>query len=315
MTEASILPFDLTDLTAPAMNAESCAGEFWLLAARLQESAVRAVLGALQVEHIGANVLSFLSAHDHQLLRLRVSRLPTRVQCRTWSDRFAVDCAAVTSAALPKALVFDMDSTLITMEVIDELAKEANAGEQVAAITEAAMRGELDFNASLRQRVGALKGLSISALQQVRQRLQFNAGVPEFARYARDEQIFLAVVSGGFVPFAEAVQKQLQFDFARANTLHVEDDCLTGQVLGEIVNGQIKQQTLEQLRDDNRWQTSQVWAVGDGANDAAMLAASGLGVAFRAKPALRAQATVALDHADMRALATIIDSLKAQPCV
>ncbi|QGX40603.1 phosphoserine phosphatase SerB [Permianibacter aggregans] len=295
-----------------SLAAEQAAGEIWLLAPTLQPEALQRALVQLSRQSIATNISATHDSHQHQLLRLHVSLLPDSLACRALTEICGIDCAAVERAEAPKAMLFDMDSTLITMEVIDELAKEAGAGEAVAAITEAAMRGELDFNASLQKRVATLKGLKLDALERVRQRLQFNVGVPEFAAFARADGIYLALVSGGFVPFAEWVKAQLTLDYARANTLVSERDELTGQVSGDIVNAVVKRDTLQEIRGTLPG-NGPVWAVGDGANDAAMLGAADVGVAFRAKPKLRMQATLALDVSDMRGLATIIESLRQQP--
>lgn len=242
---------------------------------------------------------------QHQALIIAADTLPSRTQLREWSDHLHIDVGAREHPQAwrwPRLSVFDMDSTLITMEVIDELAKEAGVGEQVAAITEAAMRGELDFNASLTQRVATLKDLPLIVIERVRSRLQFNPGVPEFAAAARQQHCRLALVSGGFIPFAEWVKSSLQFDFARANTLAMAQEKLTGEVLGEIVNAAVKARTLSELAQQYNLSLLDVMAVGDGANDLLMLQASGFGVAFRAKPKLRAAADLALDVSDMRAL-------------
>ncbi len=241
----------------------------------------------------------------HQALILSVAQLPTRDELRRWSDALRIDLGVRAHAQpwrWPSLALCDMDSTLITMEVIDELAKEAGVGAQVAAITDAAMRGELDFNASLTQRVATLRDLPLSVIERVRDRLQFNPGVASFATMARAQACRLAVVSGGFMPFALWVKEQLQFDVARANTLEIVERTLSGKVVGEIVNAQVKARTLDELSQHFAVTNENVMAVGDGANDLMMLQASGFGVAFRAKPTLRAVADLALDVSDMRAL-------------
>ena len=248
-------------------------------------------------------------AMEHHFLRYAVAHIVPIAQCRQWAEQIAVDCAYVSAVSVPDAIVLDMDSTLITMEVIDELAKEAGAGDAVAAITEAAMRGELDFNESLIARVATLKGLPLTVIEQVKRRLRFNEGVEAFAAFARARDCYLAVISGGFIPFAEQVKQTLHFQYAQANQLEMNELGLTGRVLGDIVNAQTKASSLQHIKMTHANRSGSVWAVGDGANDALMLEAATLGVAFRAKPALKAKASLALDVSDMRALATIIDAL------
>jgi phosphoserine phosphatase len=199
-----------------------------------------------------------------------------------------------------RLVVFDMDSTLVQAEIIDELAKEAGAGEQVAAITEAAMRGELDFPASLRQRVATLEGLPESVLESVLARLPLTEGAERLTGTLKRLGYKLAIVSGGFDYFGKALQQKLGFDYVFANQLEIVDGKLTGRVAGEIVDGLRKAEILRELAALENISLQQTIAVGDGANDLPMLAAAGLGVAFHPKPivaekAARAISTVGLD--------------------
>ncbi len=294
-----------------AVLTTAAAGELLLIAPALTDSALRATAAAMHAEGIATRIRDVRSGHGHVLLRLALSARPDTVFCRTLADRVGIDLGVVETLAAPVLVLFDMDSTLITMEVIDELAREAGSGEQVAAITEAAMRGELDFNGSLIRRVATLKGLSMSAIEQVKARLQCNPGVPEFAAAARAAGVRLGLVSGGFLPFARHIGAQLKFDQIRANTLLTDETALTGEVIGEIVNAEVKARTLREWAAHYGAQPAQVWAVGDGANDLLMLQAAGLGVAFRAKPKLRMVASLALDYSDMAALALLRDSAAA----
>jgi phosphoserine phosphatase len=189
-----------------------------------------------------------------------------------------------------RMVVFDMDSTLIRAEVIDELAKEAGAGERVAAITEAAMRGEIDFDQSLRQRVAALKGLPESVLRTVADRLELTEGCEVLLTNLKGFGYKTAVLSGGFTYFGRHLQQRLGLDHVHANELEIENGRLTGRVVGEIVNGPRKAQLLHRLAEEEGIHPRQVVAVGDGANDLPMLSAAGLGVAFHAKPLVRRQA-------------------------
>ena len=193
-------------------------------------------------------------------------------------------------------VVFDMDSTLIDAEVIDELAVEAGVGEQVAAITEAAMRGEVDFKQSFVQRVALLEGLSEGVLQAVAKRLRLNDGAEYLLKSLKQLGFKTAIVSGGFTFFARHLQKQLGVDYVYANELDVVKGVVTGNVVGEIIDGQRKAEILVEIANKLGLSLEQVIAVGDGANDLAMLNIAGLGIAFRAKPLVKASAKQAISN-------------------
>jgi phosphoserine phosphatase len=193
-------------------------------------------------------------------------------------------------------VVFDMDSTLIDAEVIDELAIEAGVGEQVAAITEAAMRGEVDFKQSFVQRVALLEGLSEGVLQTVAKRLRLNDGAEYLLKSLKQLGFKTAIVSGGFTFFARHLQKQLGVDYVYANELDVVKGVVTGNVVGEIIDGQRKAEILVEIANKLGLSLEQVIAVGDGANDLAMLNIAGLGIAFRAKPLVKASAKQAISN-------------------
>ena len=193
--------------------------------------------------------------------------------------------------------VTDMDSTLINIECIDEIADMQGLKTEVAAITEAAMRGEIDFRESLKRRVALLAGLSESALGEVyEQRLQLNPGAERLLRGLNAAGIHTVLVSGGFTYFTDRLKVRLGFDEAYANVLEVRDGRLTGHVVGPIVDGDAKAAHLRQARERLGLRPEQVIAAGDGANDIPMLTEAGFGIAYRAKPILRETADCRLDH-------------------
>ena len=183
-----------------------------------------------------------------------------------------------------RLVAFDMDSTLIRHEVVDELAREAGVYEKVCAITEASMRGELDFNQSLTQRVAMLRGLSEGRLREVASRLQLTEGAERLIRALKSFGYKTAIISGGFNYFGNHLRQRLGIDYVRTNDLEIEGGLLTGRVKGEIINAQRKAQLLEEIAAQENISLQQTIAVGDGANDLPMLAAAGLGIAFHAKP-------------------------------
>ncbi|MFC5474205.1 phosphoserine phosphatase SerB [Paraherbaspirillum soli] len=202
------------------------------------------------------------------------------------------------SAALSdfKLLAMDMDSTLITIECIDEIADMQGLKPQVAAITEAAMRGELEFDESLIQRVALLKGLDASALQRVYdERVQLSPGAENMLTAIKAAGLKTLLVSGGFTFFTDRIKTRLGLDVTHANELEIVDGKLTGKVLGGIVNAEEKKLTVQRVCADLGISPAQAIVMGDGANDLKMMDIAGLSVAFRAKPIVRAQAGVALN--------------------
>ena len=189
-----------------------------------------------------------------------------------------------------KLAVFDMDSTLIQCEVIDELATRAGVGDRVAAITERAMRGELDFNQSLSERLGLLRGLEADTALQIAKNLPYTDGARELMTTLRATGVKTVIISGGFSLFAEYVAAELAMDEYFANTLEVSDGVLTGVAIPPIVNAEYKEAKLREIAASMGISMRQTLAIGDGANDLKMLNAAGIGIAFRAKPVVRSQA-------------------------
>lgn len=205
-----------------------------------------------------------------------------------------------------RLVVFDMDSTLIEAEVIDELAIEAGVGAEVAAITERAMCGELDFGESFRARVALLKGLDASVLEKVAQRLPITEGAEKLISTLKMLGYRTAILSGGFTYFGEYLQKKLGIDEVHANQLEIENGKVTGRVVGQVVDGQRKAQLLQEIANKEGINLEQAIAVGDGANDLPMLGLAGLGIAFRAKPVVRENARHALSTLGLDAILYLI---------
>ena len=189
-----------------------------------------------------------------------------------------------------RLVAFDMDSTLIEAEVIDELAAAAGVGEQVAEITERAMRGELDFTESFHERVALLKGLSGDVLQEIAERLPVTEGAERLIRNLKSLGYTTVILSGGFNYFGNYLKEKLGIDYVFANELDMEDGIVTGKVTGTVVDGNRKAQLLREIAEKEGIRLEQTIAVGDGANDLPMLSIAGLGIAFRAKPVVQESA-------------------------
>jgi phosphoserine phosphatase len=202
-----------------------------------------------------------------------------------------------------RLLICDMDSTIIPVECIDEIADFAGVRDHVSAITERAMQGELNFEAALKERVALLRGLSEATLQDVyEQRVTLNPGAVEMVAAMRAAGAYTALVSGGFTYFTVRVAAAAGFEYQQANTLPVADGKLTGEAGFPILGREAKLEALERLAAERGLTPADAVAVGDGANDLAMIGAAGLGVAYRAKPAVAAQADARLDHSDLTAI-------------
>ncbi|MBP2620399.1 phosphoserine phosphatase SerB [Streptococcus panodentis] len=204
-------------------------------------------------------------------------------------------------------LVMDVDSTLIREEGIDLLGEEAGVGSQVAAITERAMRGELDFEAALRERVALLKGLPDSIFSRIAERIHFTPGAQELVNELHRRGYKVGLVSGGFHETVDSLAAQLGIDYVKANRLEIQQGCLTGQVLGEIVTKETKLAMLQAWAAENDLELNQTIAMGDGANDLPMIQAAGLGIAFMAKPIVCEQAPYRIEECNLYRVIDLLD--------
>lgn len=235
--------------------------------------------------------------------RLELNEAPTKQALNELANAIQVDVNLLPEGFNGqdiKLVISDMDSTLISIECVDEIADYINVKPEVSAITEAAMRGELNFEESLTKRVNLLTGLDTSALQKVfDDRLTLNPGAEVWINGLKDSGVKFALVSGGFTFFTERLQKQLDLDFTRANVLGETDNKLTGKVIGGIIGAQAKADFLYELCTELSIKPSQVIAVGDGANDLLMMKEAGLSIAYYAKPTVQEQAGSAINYGDL----------------
>ena len=206
--------------------------------------------------------------------------------------------------------VMDVDGTLIEEEVIDLLGKEAGCEAEISEITNQAMRGELDFETSLRERVALLKGLPISVLDTVFKSIHLTQNAQEFISILQRNDILVGLVSGGFTPIVERLAKSLGISYFSANQLEVKDGFLTGKLVGEIVTGQVKNATLEKWRKELELPKERTIAIGDGANDLLMLKTAGHGIAFCAKEVVKAEIACHVDTRDFLEVLPLIDFLE-----
>ena len=246
--------------------------------------------GATAIESIAPNAFRLVGAN-------------TVPEVAPYCEQKELDCAFIPEGrklADFRLVVMDMDSTLITIECIDEIADFMGLKPQVAAITAAGMRGEIDFKESLRQRVDLLEGADENALARVyEERLRLSPGADPLLARLRELRIKTLLVSGGFTFFTDRLAQRLGLDYTRSNTLEISDGRLTGRVVGEIVDGAGKLAALEHVRGELGLKKEQVIGIGDGANDIPFLVASGVSIAYHAKPVVRAQATYALNFAGL----------------
>ena len=206
--------------------------------------------------------------------------------------------------------VMDVDGTLILEEVIDLLGREVGREEEISLITSRAMRGELDFESSLRKRVSLLEGLPVSVFEKVFNSIHLTPNAQEFISILQKNGILVGLVSGGFTPIVERLAKSLGITYFSANQLEVKDGLLTGKLVGHIISPEVKQATLEQWRKELQLPRARTVAIGDGANDLLMLKSAGLGVAFCAKEVLKKEIPNHVDKRDFFEVLPLIDCLE-----
>jgi phosphoserine phosphatase len=218
------------------------------------------------------------------------------------SNKHAIDIAFLKDNVYRRSkrlIVFDMDSTLIQAEVIDEMAKALGVGEEISKITDQAMNGEIDFTESLIKRVSKLEGLTVEQMKEILEALPITTGVEDFIRTVKSLGYKVAIISGGFSFFAEALKDKFGLDYAFSNELEIENGKLTGKVLGSIVDANQKANLLKLIAQQEKIKLEQVVAIGDGANDLPMMSVAGLGIAFHAKQIVREKAEQNLSHGPM----------------
>lgn len=213
-----------------------------------------------------------------------------------------------------RLICFDMDSTLVATECIDELAERAGVGEQVKAITESAMRGEIDFTESFARRVALLKGLDESVMEDIARNLPYNEGLGRMMKVLKMVGYKTAILSGGFTYFGKYLQREFGFDYVYANELEIEDGKLTGRYVGDVVDGRRKAELLKLLCQFEGIHLEQSVAVGDGANDLPMLSLAGLGIAYHAKPKVRENARQSLSSVGLDGILYFLGLKESQIC-
>lgn len=251
-------------------------------------------------------IVASWAVDDYQVIRLAGSLTLRATRLAHEAGFDVAPLGKIPHLRTPGLLVMDMDSTAIQIECIDEIAKLAGTGELVSEVTERAMRGELDFTASLRQRVATLKDADASILLQVRESLPLMPGLTQLVLKLETLGWKVAIASGGFTFFAEYLRDKLHLDAVFANELEIRDGKLTGNVIGDIVDAKYKANTLRKLAEKYEIPPAQTVAIGDGANDLPMIKAAGLGIAYHAKPKVNELAEVTIRHADLMGVFCIL---------
>lgn len=271
-----------------------------LIADRAATSLTPAIIARVR-EMVGGGILSVLS--EGEAVDILLAAPPDVDAVRATLDGAAIDAIAMSAEQRRKRLLIaDMDSTIVTGETLDELADFAGLKERIAAITRRSMNGEIDFAQALRERVAMLRGLKLDALERTWDRVRLTPGAVELVATMRARGAVTALVSGGFTFFTSRVAERVGFEIHRANVLLHDGAALTGAVAEPILDRNAKLATLRALAAEHRIALADTLAVGDGANDLAMLRAAGLGVAFHAKPIVAAEAQARVEHGTLRAL-------------
>ena len=272
----------------------------------------------VQGRHLGPDDVSAIAAMAKSAAVERIAAHAFRLKKSAKNEAIASFCESrrIDHAWMPpgrrfadlKLLAMDMDSTLITIECIDELGALAGRKAEIAAITEQAMRGELDFPGALRRRVAALESLPESSLVEVyEKRLKLTPGAEDLLAACKRHSVKVLLVSGGFTFFTERLKARLGLDYTISNRLEIENGRLTGKVLGDIVGAEAKAKKFKDVMRELQARKEQTVAIGDGANDLQMMAQAGLSIAFRAKPVVRAQADCALEWSGLDAVVNLFE--------
>ena len=278
---------------------------------RVAEVAQAAGADVIETRAVPVPVTLFDRRTVHNLLVSSADTEGLSSRLRDLSDQYGVDIALQSRAARCQSYrlaVFDMDSTLIDCEVIDQLAAQAGVGGAVAEITAQAMRGDLDFDESYRSRLALLEGLDARAVEELADRLPVKEGLREMTTTLKAQGMILAIFSGGFMPIAERLKADYGFDEVVANTLDIAAGKVTGRVVPPIVNREHKATALHALATRLGISADACIAVGDGANDLDMMAMAGLGVAFHAKPAVRAASPIEVTHCGLDGVCYLLGS-------
>ncbi|MBT3984463.1 MAG: phosphoserine phosphatase SerB [Bacteriovoracaceae bacterium] len=266
---------------------------------------------ALAEKNVNISRIDNVTGYDFKSVEVTTEEVADTVVARLKTSlldighNYQVDTALIKESLYrgnKRLIVFDMDSTFIQTEVIDEIAEELNVRDKVSEITERAMNGELDFAESLKERVSLLKGLDVKKLEKILERLPITEGIPEFLEVVKKHGYKTAIISGGFTYFANALKDRFNLDYAFANELEISEGKLTGQVTGTIVDSNQKATLVQLIAQQEGIGLSQVVAIGDGANDLPMLSIAGLGIAFHAKELVKKRAKQHLSFGPMTSI-------------
>lgn len=314
VTDLELLIFQKGTLTQTSGQTFVKNAELILMGKSFTTVQLSAVLALLTAANVGSvMVYSPEEIENVTTIKLALSAFPKELksQLDLFSKEAPLDFALMSvfpDWSKPGLVLMDMDSTTIQIECIDEIARLYGVGEQVSAVTALAMQGKLDFNESLRTRVGKLEKMPLSILKEVADNMPLMPGLQGLIAGLKEAGWKVAIASGGFNYFADRLKQDHGFDFTIANTLEINGDALTGKVVGEIVNADVKARTLKELASTYNIPMSQTVAIGDGANDLVMMAASAMGIAIHAKPIVQEQAKISLNSLDLEGALAILSA-------